>query len=354
MDIFHLRRETMSGNEYEIKRIAEDLLGDPRHRDHFEAAWRITRENHPPRFTFYLPGMIRYGRERGKYPAVSITGDHCDLLCEHCRGKLLDPMIKAPDPETLIRKCRQLHGQGVRGVLLSGGSDNRGRLPWEPFLRAIREIKRETGLFLSAHTGFPAPETALKLKQAGLDQALVDVMGDDETAREVYHLSSLETVRASLSGLTQSGLEVVPHILAGLYFGEMRAEHRALEWVARSQAAALVIVVLTPMKDTPMARLAPPDPLEVAGFIAEARIMMPKIPIALGCERPRNRDGERLERLAILAGANRMAVWSEGAVATARSLGLKPRFQPTCCSVPCRETFAINRRISNIQHRPAE
>ena len=75
-------------------------------------------------------------------------------------------------------------------------------------------------------------------------------------------------------------------------------------------------------------------------MIAQARLMMPETPISLGCERPRSRDGIVLERLALRAGATRMAVWSEKAIDDVRALGLKLRFQKTFCSVEFKKEFA--------------
>jgi uncharacterized radical SAM superfamily protein len=68
--------------------------------------------------------------------------------------------------------------------------------------------------------------------------------------------------------------------------------------------------------------------------------MMPNTPISLGCERPRNKEGELMEALAIHSGATRMAVWSPKTVDLVSELGLKPLYQPTCCSVPYREDFS--------------
>jgi len=74
--------------------------------------------------------------------------------------------------------------------------------------------------------------------------------------------------------------------------------------------------------------------------------MMPHVSLSLGCERPRTEVGQIMEEFAIHAGATRMAVWSEKTVDLARNLGLKPHFQPTCCSVPFREDFSNRVRIS--------
>lgn len=302
-------------------------------RELFAAAWETARAHHGDTFTFYLPGMIRYGQERGRYPAISITGDRCGLQCEHCKGKLLEPMLKAESPEQLVGICQRLSKSGAHGILLTGGSDREGRLPWKRFSRAIKKIHEETGLYISAHTGFPGHETCSLLKKVGVAQALTDVMGDEETATQVYHIKGLKQVYGTLEGIQKSGLEFIPHIVAGLNYGKIKAEYKALDIIRRYGPKALVIVVLTPLKGTPMAAASPPSPLEIARLIANARLLMPEVPISLGCERPRNRDGWMMEKLAILAGANRMAVWSDVAIQEAKNLDLKPRFQSTCCSL---------------------
>lgn len=308
----------------------------------FDRAWNVARENHGNNFTFYLPGMIRYGNMRGLYPTLSLTGNNCQLLCEHCKGLLLKPMIKASNPKTLITKCLMLAHSGHSGVLLSGGSDLQGRLPWGKFYKAIQRIKAETDLFLSIHSGFLDLDTAVALKEAGVDQALIDVMGDEETAKKIYHLDSLQKVITSLESLFKAGLDVVPHIVAGLMYGKLQGEYNAIHIISRLKPSCVVIVVLTPLKGTPMSGVSPPSPLEIARLIATARLMMPDTPISLGCERPRNRQGYIMEELAIQAGATRMAVWSTRALDMALKLKLKPLFQPTCCSVPYGEDFSKN------------
>jgi uncharacterized radical SAM superfamily protein len=272
-------------------------------RNLFDQAWKVTRENHGSNFTFYLPGMIRYGKMRGLYPALSLTGDRCQLLCEHCKAH-----------------------SGHSGVLLSGGSDLQGRLPWGKFYQAIQKIKTETDLFISVHSGFLDFNTAVALKEAGVDQALIDVMGDEETAKKIYHLDSLQKVITSLENLFKSGLDVVPHIVAGLMYGKIHGEYNALH-------------------GTPMSGVLPPSPIEIARLISTARLMMPHTPISLGCERPRNKEGDIMEELAIYAGATRMAVWSKKTIDLTLNLGLKPLFQPTCCSVPYREDYSNRVRI---------
>ena len=306
----------------------------------FKAAWDTARANHGNAFTFYLPGMIRYGQIRGRYPAISLTGNRCDLKCEHCKGKLLEPMLNAEGPDHLIEMSRRLAANGAHGILLTGGSDLQGKLPWERYAEVIEKIGRETDLFMSAHTGFPDLESCRLLKKAGLKQGLIDVMGDEQTAARVYHLAGLKQVFDAIEGIKKSGLQLIPHIVAGLWYGKLSAEYKALEIIRDYRPDALVIVVLTPLKGTPMAGVTPPSPLEIGRLIAKARLLMPDVPISLGCERPRDRQGWQMEKLAIRAGATRMAVWSEVAIREAKELGLTPRFQPTCCSLSFIKDFS--------------
>ncbi len=291
--------------------------------------------------------MIRYGNMRGRYPGVSITGNRCQLLCDHCRGLLLKPMIKTSDPDHLVRQCLAFSKNGCHGVLLTGGSDPHGQLPWGHYLPAIRQINAETDLFLSAHTGFPDDQTCRDLNNAGVKQGLIDVMGDPETATAVYHLKGLRPVLKSLSAIKKSGLQLAPHIVAGLFHGTIKAEMEALDIIRSHSPHVLVIVVLTPLKGTPMAGAPTPSPLEIARLVARARLLMPKVPISLGCERPRNHNGLEIERLAIGAGVNRMAVWSDQALDEAQRLGLTVRFQHTCCSVDFKKEYASSDRRLN-------
>ena len=160
----------------------------------FDEAWHLSRKHHGETLDLYLPGMIRYGNLRGRYPAISITGNQCRLMCDHCKGLLLGPMVKAETPDDLFKRCRAFEKNGAHGVLLTGGSDLHGQLPWEPYLSAICRINAETDLFLSAHTGFPDHSICRQLKSVGVKQGLIDVMGDAETASSIYHLEGLKPV----------------------------------------------------------------------------------------------------------------------------------------------------------------
>ncbi|MEW6684657.1 MAG: radical SAM protein [Candidatus Edwardsbacteria bacterium] len=297
-------------------------------------ARQLSWQNFGQKITFYLPGMFCYEGQRGKYPAISITGDHCQLNCAHCAGKLLTSMIPTLSGEELLETCLQLERDGFLGCLISGGSQKDGTLPWEKFLPAIAEVKKSTNLHISIHSGFIDYKTAVLLKQAGVDQALFDCIGDEETLRNVFHLPfTLSKVEESLSALKEANIPVIPHIILGLNKGKIISEYQALEMVARIEPPLLVVVILMPLCDTPMETCPLPPPKEVGIFLARARLSLPKTVISLGCARPRNKYGEEIGILAIDTGVNRMALWSEKALEEAKRLELETFFKNTCCSV---------------------
>lgn len=297
-----------------------------------ERARHLSWENIGREITFYLPGMFRYNDQSGRYPAVSITGDRCELNCDHCQTKILKPMVSADTPARLVETCRHLAEKGNVGVLISGGCDSAGRLPWDDFLPAITEIKSSTDLYVSVHSGLIDLCTARALKQAGVDQALIDVIGDDRTFQDVYHVDfGVDRIRSSLAALDQAGLVVIPHIVCGLHYGRMQGELNAIGMIAGFDVEQVVIVSLMKLPGTPMMNVPSPHAEAVADIIAETRFRMPHVKISLGCAR--QRGNVRMELLAIDAGVNRMALPSEEAIAHAGQHGLSIGYQRTCCSV---------------------
>ena len=295
-------------------------------------AREISWEKFGKKITFYIPGMFKTDQMRGRYRAVSITGGHCVLQCDHCAGKLLETMIWATTANELVRRCVALYEKGCMGVLLSGGSDAFGALPWAKFIPAIWEIKQKTNLHISVHCGLVDERTAFDLKAAGVDQALLDVIGDDETLHRIYHVAfGIPKIVSTMEALAAAGLDIVPHVVCGLYFGEMKGERHAVEIISHFPVEQVVVVSLMKIPGTPGVTFKRPKAADVADIIVYARMTLPDAAISLGCARERgNRD---IEIMAIDAGVNKMALPSDEAVAHAQEMGLKISWQPTCCSV---------------------
>lgn len=299
-----------------------------------ETAWRLSRSFFGNVLTAHLPGMFVINGRRGGYRAVSITGNHCELQCEHCKGILLKSMDHATDGASLKRIGLEAHLRGDSGMLISGGCDAEGKLPWRRFVEDINFLKTATSLTITVHAGVVDLETARLLKESGIDQALVDIIGDDTTASAVYHLpNGAEAIRKSLENLSAVGMPTVPHILFGLHFGREKGEKLALDILGDYPIQKYVLVVIMPLSGTPMESVRPPDPERVAEFIAEARLKYPSLHSSLGCARPRGNYRKGLDILAVNAGVNSIAIPSDGALRHAAQRGLKVVFRDWCCSL---------------------
>lgn len=293
------------------------------------------------RIDFHAPGLKRYATEEleqrapERFTAVSLTGSKCALQCDHCKSSVLDGMRAIPEGQSLFDVAQSLAARGGRGLLVSGGMSADGRVPHLEHIAAIARVKRELGQKVILHTGLVDDAAACAMKSAGVDGAFIDVIGSDETIREVYHLKkkTVADFEASLDSLCRAGLEVVPHIVLGLHYGRMRGEERALEIVARHPVSALILVILMPILSTPMRGVEPPTPEEVGTFFARARLRLPSTPVYLGCARPGGLHKRQTDRLAVDMGLNGIAYPAEGVVAYARERGLEPSFHEACCSI---------------------
>jgi uncharacterized radical SAM superfamily protein len=284
--------------------------------------------------------MFSYDGIKGDYPAVSMTGKKCALQCDHCKARLLRTMPSAVTPEKLVQMARGYEKKGCHGILITGGCDREGRLPWNRFISSVKKIKETTGLFVSVHSGILDPPTAKGLKDAGIDQALIDVIGDDSTYRKICHVDhGVEKIFSTIEHLTDEGVNVIPHLVCGLEHGSIKYEGIALKKLSRFNPDQLVIISLMPLPKTPLWGKIPPAAEEIAEIIIEARHMMPQTVLSLGCAR--QRGDIKNEILAIDAGINRMAIPSEEAIEHAREYGLDIKYQKTCCSVPL--SFPVER-----------
>lgn len=272
---------------------------------------------------------------KNAWPAVSITGGDCKLQCDHCKAKVLAPMIPARTPEALFRVVSEIIADGARGMLLTGGSNHRNEVEYDPYYHVIRRIKDEHPSFrIAAHTALMEREQARRMAAAGVDVAMMDVIGAQETIRQVYHLKRpVADFERTLEHLVATNMKVVPHIVLGLHYGRFLGEYEALEMIARHRPDAVVLVVAMPLYAPPKRPFAVPDPSEVGRFFLEARARLPDIPLLLGCARPQGRVKGLIDAYAVMAGLDGIAHPSEGIVELAVRLGRKVRVTPACCSI---------------------
>ena len=300
----------------------------------------VRRANFPDVIDFYAPGLKRWQTTEWtpenprRFLPISVTGSACALSCDHCKTKVLDGMISVRADEDLYTLARRLRAQGSQGLLVSGGSTRTGEVPLLPHLRHVPRIKSELGMKVIVHSGVVSPRLAAGLAEAGVDGVMLDIIGADETLREVYHLDlTVADMERSLRLLSGEGLRIIPHIVLGLHYGTFLGEHRALEMLTRYPVSTLILVVLTPLSGTPMAHIPPPPTDQVAEFFGTARLAAPATPINLGCARPLGQAKTELDQAAVDLGLNGIAYPADGAIAYAAARGLTPRLFEYCCSL---------------------
>lgn len=257
------------------------------------------------------------------------------MNCKHCGRRYLRQMVSCQTPDVLRKTCLELASNGARGVLISGGYNSEGYVPFEPFVDAVRRVKEETGLFISIHPGLMPSRLARELGEAGVDAADFDLIGNDETAELVLGIrKGVEDYRRALRDLTREIPHVAPHICVGLHSGEIKGERKALEMAAEADASTLVFLVLIPTLGTQFERVRPPSPAAVGELVAEARLKFPEATLALGCMRPRGDGRVETELQALRAGVDRIELPSAETLEKARAMGLEVKKLDACCAVP--------------------
>lgn len=287
-----------------------------------------------PTFKEYDNAEIK-GCGKNSFPAFSITAGACALDCDHCQAKILEPMIPATKPDMLDRKVRALIKlQNLQGFLLSGGSNRKNEINYERFYPVVEGLKRDfPHLKIAIHTALTDEAGAKRMESAGVDTAMMDVIGAQETIEQVYHLDRpVADFEKTLAALTSTTMEISPHIVIGLHYGEILGEETALDMVARYPVNALVLVVIMPFYAKP-GTFKTPDTTDVGRIFLEARRRLGDRQLLLGCARPAGMHKRVTDAYAIMAGLDGIAFPAEGAVAVTRAIGRDYNQEHACCSI---------------------
>lgn len=298
-----------------------------------------------PTFKEYASTELK-GCGKNSFPAFSITAGECGLNCDHCQKKILEPMIPATTPEMLDARVRQLvKEEGLTGFLLSGGSNRRNEIPYRRFLPVVEKLKRDfTYLKIAIHSALLDEQRAKAMESAGVDTVMMDVIGAAETITEVYKLDRpVDDFEQTLAALTTTSMEVTPHIVIGLHYGQLLGEENALDIVSRYPITALVLVVVMPFYAKP-GTFVTPDTKDVGNIFAAARETLPDKQVLLGCARPPGMHKRVTDAYAVMAGLDGIAFPADGAVSVAHSIGRPFEQAHACCSIKLGSDFSAKLR----------
>ncbi len=257
---------------------------------------------------------------RRKFVEVSITGSFCPLNCPMCGGRWLKGMNPTLTPAELINFAVRAKDRGAKGILISGGLDLKGRLPFTRFLSAIREIKG-MGYFISVHTGLVDEEDAFHLKEAGVDMADFEMYLDDSIIRKLKGLDvGKEKYLESMDFLLEQGIYVAPHVILGVPGDELEWLTDLKSLIKEKGLDRVIALIFIPTPGTQFWGYPLPNVEDVVRAISE---MAGWAKVSLGCMRPprikRSLDKKLLGIVDRIANPH-------------RSLRLK--IVDACCSVP--------------------
>jgi uncharacterized radical SAM superfamily protein len=284
------------------------------------------------------------GCGKNSFPAFSVTAGACALDCDHCQAKILEPMIPATSPEILEREVREMVAtQDLQGFLLSGGSNRRNEIRYERFYPVIERLKRDhPQLRIAIHSALLDAARARSMAAAGVDTAMMDVIGAEATIREVYHLERpVADFEATLAALCETNMEVVPHIVIGLHYGRILGEPAALDIVARHRIHSLVLVVVMPFYARP-GTFQTPGTSDVGRIFLQARERISERQVLLGCARPAGMHRRVTDAYAVMAGLDGIAFPADGALGVARAIGRPAEQAHACCSIKTGRTIKLH------------
>lgn len=282
---------------------------------------------------FYAPALKRYETdyltsEKG-WKAISVTGTYCAFNCKHCERRILEGMEDGSTKEKFESLMEKIVKEGYKGVVLSGGSTLRGEVPiWK-----YKDVLKKYNLVKIAHTGVvKSLEIAMRFKEAGIQIALLDMVGDNETIKEVLGQPfSVEDYLNSFKYLKQVGIKIAPHVILGLSKRGFEGDLQAIELLREVNPDAVIIVGLMPLVGTQMATARQPSPEEVSIALRKARELF-DVPIMLGCARPRGKAYAKAEKEAVEMGIDGIAFPEEETIEFAKEIGREVILSNACCA----------------------
>ena len=262
----------------------------------------------------YYPG--------GDFPSVSVTGERCDQMCEHCRGVHLRSMIPVLSGEELSHLAHSLKDRGCSGYLLSGGCDANGSVPVGMFAGSVKESS--SGLLVNVHAGFISKEEADELAASGVSCFSVDIHQDRGEMRTVLHLDrDPEDYSKLLDILMSTGVKVVPHMTVGFGYNDLNLSG---DLVASKGLKDVVLLSMVPTPGTMVEEsvISEDAVMDAIGILREKGLN-----VILGCMR--DRSLRTLERRCIEAGITRLANPSLETLKWAEDNGYSVVKRKICC-----------------------
>jgi biotin synthase len=237
---------------------------------------------------------------------LSIKTGACPEDCAYCPQSIrYDTGLEREalmDPAAVIGRARAARESGATRFCMGAA----WRSPKDRDLETVAEMVRgvrELGLETCATLGMLTPAQAARLAEAGLDYYNHNLDTSEAFYGEIITTRSYQDRLDTLAAVRDAGIHVCCGGILGM--GEAPEDRIAfLHTLATLDPHPESVPVnnLVQVEGTPLAGLAPLDPIEFVRIIALARILMPRSHVRLSAGRAQMSD--ELQALCFLAGAN--------------------------------------------------
>ncbi|MFK0298041.1 biotin synthase BioB [Brevundimonas sp. NPDC090276] len=241
---------------------------------------------------------------------LSIKTGGCPEDCSYCsQSARYDSELSASkmmEVQRVLDEARKAKAAGATRYCMGAAWRSPKERDMPGVLAMIRGVK-DMGLETCMTLGMLSDDQAAKLQKAGLDYYNHNIDTSERYYSEVITSRTFADRLNTLDRVRAAGINVCSGGIVGM--GET-ADDRIdmLRTLASLEEPpeSVPINMLMPMKGTPMADMAPLDPIEMVRTIATARILMPRAYVRLSAGRSEMSD--ELQAMCFFAGANSIFV----------------------------------------------
>ena len=252
---------------------------------------------------------------------LSIKTGGCPEDCSYCsQSARYDSELSASkmmEVQRVLDEARKAKAAGATRYCMGAAWRSPKARDMPGVLAMIRGVK-EMGLETCMTLGMLSDDQAAQLRDAGLDYYNHNIDTSERYYSEVITSRTFADRLNTLDRVRAAGINVCSGGIVGM--GET-ADDRIdmLRTLAELEEPpeSVPINMLMPMKGTPMADMAPLDPIEMVRTIATARILMPQAYVRLSAGRSEMSD--ELQAMCFFAGAN--SIFVGGTLLTADNPG---------------------------------
>ena len=241
---------------------------------------------------------------------LSIKTGGCPEDCSYCsQSARYDSELSASkmmEVQKVLNEARKAKAAGATRYCMGAAWRSPKARDMPGVLAMVRGVK-EMGLESCMTLGMLTDDQAAQLREAGLDYYNHNIDTSERYYSEVITSRTFADRLNTLDRVRAAGINVCSGGIVGM--GET-ADDRIdmLRTLASLEEPpeSVPINMLMPMKGTPMADMAPLDPIEMVRTIATARILMPRAYVRLSAGRSEMSD--ELQAMCFFAGANSIFV----------------------------------------------